>query len=206
MKTLFGKKVGMTRIFDEAGNMIPVTVVKVDTHTIFDLRTEDRDGYNAIRVAFGDIKTKLVRKPAQGQFKKSDSEPRRFIREIRTSSAEEYKIGDTLNVDVFVPGEKVKVIGISKGLGFQGVVRRHGFRGGPKTHGQSDRLRAPGSVGGSSYPSRVWKGLRMAGHTGNTQVTLKNLRIVAVEPEHNLVMIRGAVPGKPGGLLRIEKA
>lgn len=206
MKTLFGKKVGMTRIFDDAGNMIPVTVIKADTHTVLDMRTEDKNGYNAIRVAFGDIREKLVKKPAEGQFKKSGLEPRRFIREVRVSSDDEFKVGDTLNVDIFAPGERVKITGISKGLGFQGTVRRHGFGGGPKTHGQSDRLRAPGSIGQSSYPSRVWKGIKMAGHMGNEKVTVRNLRIAAIEPEHNLIMIRGAVPGKPGGLLRIEKA
>lgn len=206
MKTLFGKKVGMTRIFDEAGNMIPVTVIQADTHTILDTRTREKHGYNAIRVAFGDIRKKLLRKPIEGQFKKASLEPNRYIREVRLKDGEEFKVGDKLNVDIFTPGEKVKVTGVSKGLGFQGTVRRHGFRGGPKTHGQSDRLRAPGSIGQSSYPSRVFKGMRMAGHMGNEQVTVKNLRITAVEIEHNLLLVRGAVPGKPGGLLRIEKA
>ena len=206
MKTLFGKKVGMTRIFDDAGNMIPVTVVKADTHTVLDLRTKEKHGYDAIRVAFGDIRQKLVRKPTEGQYKKAGQEVRRYIREIRIESEEEYNVGDTLNVDIFAPGERIKVTGISKGLGFQGAMRRHGFGGGPKTHGQSDRMRAPGSIGQSSYPSRVLKGMRMAGHTGDEKVTVKNLRVTAVEPEHNLLLIRGAVPGKPGGILRIEKA
>ncbi len=206
MKTLFGKKIGMTRIFDEMGNMIPVTVIKADPHTILDTRTRDKHGYDAIRVAFGDIRKKLLIKPVEGQYKNAGLEPTRYIREIRLASGEEFNVGDKLNVDIFAAGEKVKVTGISKGLGFQGTVRRHGFGGGPKTHGQSDRLRAPGSIGQSSYPSRVLKGMRMAGHMGNEKVTVKNLRITAVEPEHNLLLIRGAVPGKPGGLLRIEKA
>ncbi len=206
MKTLFGKKVGMTRIFDDAGNMVPVTVVKADPHTVLDTRTREKHGYDAIRVAFGDIRKKLVNKPAEGQFKKAGVEPMRHVRELRIGEGDEYNIGDKLSVDIFTPGDKVKVTGISKGLGFQGTVRRHGFGGGPKTHGQSDRLRAPGSIGQSSYPSRVLKGMRMAGHMGNEKVTVKNLRITAVEPEHNLLLIRGAVPGKPGGLLRIEKA
>ena len=206
MKTLFGIKMGMTRIFDDAGNMIPVTVVKADPHAILAVKTVDKDGYSAIKVAFGDIRKKLVSKPVEGQFKGAGLEARRYIREIKISTDEEYKVGDNLGVDVFEPGDKVKVSGISKGLGFQGTVRRHGFGGGPKTHGQSDRLRAPGSVGASSYPSRVWKGQRMAGHMGNEKVTVKNLRVVSVEPEHNLLLLRGAVPGKPGGLLKINKA
>lgn len=205
MKTLFGKKVGMTRIFDDMGNMIPVTVVKADPHTVLESRTMAKNGYDAVRVAFGDIRKKLVNKPTEGQFKKAGQEPRRYIREVRLTEGEEYNVGDQINVDIFAPGDKIKVTGISKGLGFQGTVRRHGFGGGPKTHGQSDRLRAPGSIGQSSYPSRVLKGMRMAGHTGDDKVTVKNLRITAVEPEHNLLLIRGAVPGKPGGLLRIEK-
>lgn len=197
---------GMTRIFDDTGNMIPVTVVKADPHAILAVKTTDKDGYSAIKVAFGDIRKKLVNKPLEGQFKGAGVEARRFIREIKISAGEEYKVGESIGVDVFAPGDKVKVSGISKGLGFQGAVRRHGFGGGPKTHGQSDRLRAPGSIGASSYPSRVWKGQRMAGHMGNEKVTVKNLRIVSVEPEHNLLLLRGAVPGKPGGLLKINKA
>jgi large subunit ribosomal protein L3 len=206
MKTLFGKKVGMTRVFDEAGNMVPVTVVKADPHTVLHVKTSENDGYDAVRVGFGDTRPKLVNKPSAGQFTKAGIDARRFIRELRLGEGEEYQVGDSISVEIFAPGDKVKVSGISKGLGFQGTVRRHGFRGGPKTHGQSDRLRAPGSIGQSSYPSRVWKGLKMSGHMGNAKVTVKNLLIVAVEPEHNLVLIRGAVPGKPGSLLKIEKA
>jgi large subunit ribosomal protein L3 len=206
MKTLFGKKVGMTRVFDATGNMIPVTVVKADPHSVIQVKTADKDGYVAIRVAFGDIRDKLVNKPLAGQFKKAGLGSHRHIREMKLSEGDEYNVGDTIKVDIFAAGEKIKVSGISKGLGFQGAIRRHNFGGGPKTHGQSDRLRAPGSIGASSYPSRVYKGQRMAGHMGNEKVTVKNLRVVGVEPEHNLLLIRGAVPGKPGGLLKIEKA
>lgn len=206
MKTLFGIKIGMTRIFDDTGNMIPVTVVKADPHAVLEVRTAKKNGCDALKVAFGGIRKKLVNKPDAGQFKNAGIEPRRYMRDIKISPGEEFKVGDSLGVNVFAAGDKVKVSGVSKGLGFQGVVRRHGFRGGPKTHGQSDRLRAPGSVGASSYPSRVWRGQRMAGHMGNQNVTIKNLLIVSVEPEHNLLLIRGAVPGKPGGLLMINKA
>jgi len=206
MKTLFGTKVGMTRVFDEAGNMVPITVLKADPHVVIDVKTKDRDGYDALKLAFGAIRSKLVNKPQAGQFKKHDIGPRRFIREIRIGEVEKFKIGDELNVGLFAAGEKITVTGVSKGLGFQGAVRRHGFRGGPKSHGQSDRVRAPGSIGQSSFPSRIWKGQRMAGHMGNKQITVKNLQINAVEPQHNLILIRGAVPGKPGGLLKIFKA
>jgi large subunit ribosomal protein L3 len=206
MKTLFGKKVGMTRVFDAAGNMIPVTVVKADPHAVIQVKTVAKDGYEAVRVAFGETRDKLVNKPMAGQFKKAGLGSRRHIRELKLNEGDAYNVGDTIKVDIFAAGEKIKVTGISKGLGFQGTVRRHNFGGGPKTHGQSDRLRAPGSIGASSYPSRTYPGQRMAGHMGNVQVTIKNLRVVGVEPEHNLLLIRGAVPGKPGGLLKIEKA
>jgi large subunit ribosomal protein L3 len=206
MKTLYGIKMGMTRIFDEAGNMVPITVIKAEPHSVFDIKTIDKDGYNAARIAFGEIRKKLVNKPVEGQFKKAKLEPRRYIREVKMSTAEEYKVGETLTVKIFAPGEKVRITGISKGLGFQGTVRRHGFKGGSKTHGQSDRMRAPGSIGASSYPSRVWRGQRMSGHMGNETVTVKNLKINSIEPEHNLILVRGAVPGKPGGVLKIDKA
>jgi large subunit ribosomal protein L3 len=206
MKTLYGIKMGMTRVFDEAGNMVPITVIKAEPHSVFDIKTIDKDGYNAARIAFGEIRKKLVNKPVGGQFNKAKLEPRRYIREVKMSTAEEYKAGDTLTVAIFAPGDKVRITGISKGLGFQGTVRRHGFGGGPKTHGQSDRLRAPGSIGASSYPSRVWRGQRMSGHMGNETVTVKNLKINSIEPEHNLILVRGAVPGKPGGVLKIDKA
>ncbi|MCD6163078.1 MAG: 50S ribosomal protein L3 [candidate division Zixibacteria bacterium] len=206
MKTLFGFKIGMTRVFDEIGNMVPVTVIQAEPQHVIGIKTKDKDGYNALKIGFGEIRKKLVKKPVAGQFKEAGIEPRRHIREIRTESDVDSKIGDAINVDIFAAGEKVNVTGISKGLGFQGTVRRHGFKGGPKTHGQSDRLRAPGSIGQSSYPSRVWKGMKMAGHMGNEKVTTKKLLINSVEPEHNLILIRGAIPGKPGGLLKIVKA
>ncbi len=205
MKTLFGIKVGMTRVFDDTGNMVPVTVIKADPHVIIGLKTRDKDGYDALKLAFGAIRKKLVNKPLAGQFKNAGIEPSRYIREVRISAEDEHNVGDRINVEIFSAGEKVCVSGVSKGHGFQGVVRRHGFRGGPKTHGQSDRLRAPGSIGQSSYPSRVWKGMKMPGHMGNKMITVKNLLINSVEPEHNLILVRGAVPGKPGGLLKIDK-
>jgi large subunit ribosomal protein L3 len=206
MKTIYGFKIGMTRIFDQAGDMVPVTVVRAEPMTVIDIRTADKNGYDALRLGFGAIRKKLVSKPMAGQYKKTAIDPGRYIREIKVSNIDDYKVDDKIGVDIFKEGEKIHITGISKGHGFQGTVKRHGFKGGPKTHGQSDRLRAPGSIGGSSYPSRVWKGQRMAGHMGNQKVTVKNLRVASIEPEHNLILIRGAVPGKPGGLLRITKA
>jgi large subunit ribosomal protein L3 len=206
MKTLYGFKVGMTRVFDEAGNMVPVTVIRSEPHWVIQVKSRASDGYDALKLAFGRVRQKLVSKPLAGQFKNAGIEPCRYIREVRVSSADAFKIGDKFDVGVFEIGDKVRVIGTSKGLGFQGAVRRHHFRGGPKSHGQSDRVRAPGSVGASSYPSRTWKGQRMAGHMGDQQVTARNVLIKAVETEHNLIMVKGAVPGKPGGLLKIVKA
>ncbi len=205
MNTLFGFKVGMTRVFDEAGNMVPVTVIKAEPQAVINVKTIERDGYGALKVGFGKTRKKLVNKPDSGQFKEAGVESSRYIREVKVEPDSEYKIGDQIDVSVFAPGEKVNVTGISKGLGFQGVVRRHGFAGGPKSHGQSDRLRAPGSIGQASYPSRVWKGMKMGGHMGNKQTTVRNLLINSIEPEHNLILIRGAVPGKPGGLLKIVR-
>jgi large subunit ribosomal protein L3 len=206
MKTLYGFKVGMTRVFDESGNMVPVTVIRSEPHWVVQIKSRATDGYDALRLAFGTIRQKLITKPVAGQYKKAGVEPCRYIREVKVQSADNFKVGDKFDVGVFSIGDKVRIIGTSKGLGFQGVVRRHHFRGGPKSHGQSDRMRAPGSVGASSYPSRTWKGQRMAGHMGAQQVTARNVMIKAVEPEHNIIMVKGAVPGKPGGLLKIVKA
>lgn len=206
MKTLYGFKVGMTRVFDDDGNMVPVTVIRSEPHWVIQVKSRASDGYDALKLAFGQVRQKLVSKPLAGQFKKAGIEPCRFIREVRVPSADTFKIGDKFDVGVFEAGDKVRVIGTSKGMGFQGAVRRHHFRGGPKSHGQSDRMRAPGSVGASSYPSRTWKGQRMAGHMGDQQVTARNVLVKAVEAEHNLIMVKGAVPGKPGGLLKIVKA
>jgi large subunit ribosomal protein L3 len=206
MNALFGFKVGMTRIFNEAGNMVPVTVIQAEPQTVIDIRSQEKNGYSAVRLGFGAIRKKLVNKPDAGQFKKASVEPFRYIREAGVAPDEGAKLNDKYGVDVFNPGQKVHITGLSKGHGFQGTVKRYKFKGGSKTHGQSDRLRAPGSIGGSSYPSRVWKGQKMPGRMGNQQVTAKNLVVVSVEPEHNLLLVRGAVPGKPGGLLKIMKA
>jgi len=206
MKSIFGQKIGMTRVFTEEGDSVGVTVVKVDPATVVRTRTVEKDGYNAVVLGFGEIREKLLTKPAKGQFAKRGMDPKRNLREIRVDTDEIPEAGEVFGVDIFKPGERVHVTGISRGHGFQGGVKRHGFKGGPKTHGQSDRLRAPGSIGQSSSPSRVFKGMRMAGHMGNKKVTVRNLTVMAVEPEQSLLILKGIVPGHKNSMLFVRKA
>jgi len=206
MTGLIGKKLGMTRVFDERGNSIPVTVIEAGPCYVTEVRTAAEHGYDAIQMGFEEIPARKANKPAQGHFAKAGVKPQRHVKEFRdfpTSAG--LKLGDALKADLFKPGDKVKVIGVSKGKGFQGVVKRHNFGGGSTSHGQSDRVRAPGSVGGSSWPSRVWKGTRMAGQMGNQRVSVRNLKIVKVDAENNIVMVRGAVPGATQGIVTICK-
>jgi large subunit ribosomal protein L3 len=193
----------MSQVFDENGEAVPATVIEAGPCPVVQVKTPEKDSYAAVQLGFGKIRSKLVNKPLGGHFKKAGLEPQRWLREGEISPEEAVKVGETLTVDIFKVGDKVNVTGTTKGLGFQGGVRRHHFRGGPKTHGQSDRLRAPGSIGASSYPSRVWKGTRMAGQMGNVHQTVKNLTVVAVDPESNLLLLKGSVPGKINNLLRI---
>jgi len=204
MKIIYGKKLGMSRIFTEDGDSLPVTVVQAGPCQIIQIKTMDKDGYAALKVGFEEVRKNRVNKPDSGVFEKAGVGPHRYLREIRLEAdTEDLKVGDHIKVDIFREGEIIKVSGISKGLGFQGTVRRHGFHGGPKTHGQSDRLRAPGSIGQSSYPSRVLKGTRMAGRTGNCKVTVRNLKVAKVDAENNLLCILGAVPGKRNSFIKI---
>lgn len=203
MKTILGRKLGMTQVFDQDGEVVPATVIEAGPCPVVQVKTPEKDGYSALQLGFGKIRPKLVKRPLSGHFEKAKVEPTRHLREDRLSSKEEVKPGDMVTVDIFKAGDKVNVTGTTRGLGFQGGVRRYHFRGGPKSHGQSDRLRAPGSIGASSYPSRVWKGTRMAGQMGNVRHTVKNLTVVAVDPESNLLLLRGAVPGKMSNLLQI---
>ncbi|MFH2035617.1 MAG: 50S ribosomal protein L3 [Candidatus Zixiibacteriota bacterium] len=204
MKELIGKKIGMTRIFIETGEAVPVSVIEAGPCVVVAKRTTDKHGYEAVQVGFGDRRKNLFNKPIIGHFEKAGSEPKRFLKEIKTDNAVE--VGDELKADIFKKGERVDVTGISKGLGFQGAMRRHGFGGAQKTHGQSDRWRAPGSIGSSSYPSRVYKGMRMAGKTGKDKITVLNLEIVQVIDDQNLILVKGAVPGKNGTFLKIRKS
>ena len=205
MKTLLGRKIGMTRIFLDDGRAVPVTVIEAGPCPVVQIKTEDENGYNAVQLGFEDIRETLVNMPLKGHYARSKTAPKRFLREVRVDDVEGIELGKEFRVDIFNVGDKVSISGISKGLGFMGTVRRHGFAGGPKTHGQSDRWRAPGSIGQSSYPSRVFKGMRMAGRMGGDMVTVKNLTVVKVDADNNLVCVRGAVPGKNRTFLKIRK-
>ena len=206
MQGIIGKKIGMTRIFSQEGRAIPVTVIQAGPCVVVQVKTQQKEGYDAVQIGFEEKRKKLVSLPLLGHFEKAKVEPRRVLREVRTEQVDKFKVGQEIKVDIFSAGEKVKVTGTSKGLGFQGGVRRHGFHGGPKTHGQSDRLRAPGSIGSSSYPSRVFKGQKMPGRMGGEKVTTKNLEVVQVDLERNLLLVKGAVPGKINSYLTVRKA
>ena len=203
---LLGKKIGMTRIFSEDGENIPVTIIEAGPCLVSQIKTDKIDGYSAIQLGFKEKKESRVSKPLLGHFAKAKIKPMYHIKEFRDFKLEkELNVGDEVGVDLFSPGDFIVVSGKSKGRGFQGVVKRHGFHGGPKTHGQSDRLRAPGSIGQSSYPSRVRKGLKMAGRMGNIRVSVKNLMVVQIKPEQNLLFIRGSVPGAVNSIVEIKK-
>jgi len=206
MVGILGKKIGMTELFDENGELIPVTVIEAGPCPVVQVKTRDRDGYEAVQVGFGDLRPQRMNRPLKGIFDKAGVSPKKVLHEFRTESDEAYEVGQVIEVSAFQAGDRIHVTGTSKGKGFQGVVKRHKFRGGPKTHGQSDRHRAPGSIGASSYPSRVFKGHRMAGRMGNERVTVKNLHVFETDQERNVMLVQGAVPGPNGGLLIIRKS
>ena len=203
MSGLIGKKIGMTSIFDKKGKNIPCTVIEVGPCVVTQVRTEEVDGYEALQLGFDDKKT--ANKAASGHAKKAGTVLKRKVVEFQ-GFEEEYKLGDTITVEHFVEGEFVDVSGTSKGKGFQGVVKRHGFAGvGQATHGQHNRLRAPGSIGAASYPARVFKGMRMAGQMGNEKVKVQNLRVLKVVPEKNLLVVKGCIPGHKNAYVIIQK-
>ncbi|MDG1572100.1 50S ribosomal protein L3 [Robiginitalea sp. M366] len=205
MSGLIGRKIGMTSIFDENGKNIPCTVIEAGPCVVTQVRTEEVDGYNALQLGFDDKAEKRANKAEIGHFKKAGTAPKKRVVEFRDFEGE-HKLGDTIGVDLFREGEFVDISGISKGKGFQGVVKRHGFGGvGQSTHGQHNRLRAPGSIGAASYPARVFKGIRMAGQMGNERVTVQNLRVLKVVPEKNLIVVKGAVPGHKNAFITIYK-
>ncbi|MFT7583706.1 MAG: large subunit ribosomal protein L3 [Cellvibrionaceae bacterium] len=222
MKGLLGKKVGMTQLIDDDGVATPVTIIQAGPCYVTQVKSEATDGYNAIQVGFGDLKEKGLTRGQKGHLgllpadskhperKTIESESPvpalRHLREIRTDDVAEYSVGQQLAVTVFSAGQMVDVTGKSKGKGYAGVVKRHHFAGGPKTHGQSDRHRAPGSIGATSTPGRVFKGMRMAGRMGNERLTVQNLEVMRVDEERNLIAIKGAVPGTKGGLVMIRSA
>jgi large subunit ribosomal protein L3 len=202
IKGMLGKKIGMTQFFRQDGRVVPVTVIQAGPCTITQIKTRASDGYEAAQVGYAQVKR--LNKPARGHLGRTGLF--RHLREMPVDGLEDLQVGQNISADLFQPGEKVDVIGTSKGRGFQGVMKRHGFHGGPRTHGQSDRARAPGSIGGNTYPARVLKGKKMAGHMGNVRITVKNLEVVEVDLERNLLLLKGGVPGAPNGLLTIRKA
>jgi large subunit ribosomal protein L3 len=206
MPGLLGKKIGMTNIYTEDGVNIPVTAIEAGPCTVTLIRTEKKDGYNALQIGFGVRKEKHLNKPQSAYYKKNNLVPARYLREFRNYDVSGYKVGDIITTEIFTEGEEVKVASKSKGKGFQGVMKRHGFSGvGGRTHGQKDRERAPGSIGQSSSPSRVLKGTRMAGRTGNERVTIKNLKVVKIIPEKNIIFVKGSVPGAINSVVEINK-
>ena len=195
----------MTSVFSAEGKNVPCTVIEVGPCVVTQVKTLEKDGYTAVQLGFEDAKEKNVSKPMKGHFAKSSTTPKRHLAEFKNFEGE-YKLGDTITVDLFSDTTFVDVVGTSKGKGFQGVVKRHGFGGvGDKTHGQDDRYRAPGSIGACSYPAKVFKGMRMAGQMGNERVTVQNLQIIKVLPENNLLVVKGSVPGCKGSILSILK-
>jgi large subunit ribosomal protein L3 len=206
MKGLLGKKVGMSQLFDESGNLIPVTLIEAGPCYVTQIRKPKREHYSAIQLGFGEAKPKRLTGGQLGHLKRNDLPPVRYLREFRVKAAEDLKEGDKLTVDVFSIGDHVDIIGVSKGKGFAGGIKRHGFNRQPKTHGQSDRERAPGSHGSTTTPGRVFKGSRGPGHMGSARVTAQNLRIELVDAERNILAVRGSVPGARGGLVMIKEA
>ena len=204
MSGLIGKKIGMTSIYDNSGKNVPCTILQVGPCTITQIKTEEKDGYSSFQLGFED-KTKESNKATQGHFKKSKSSPKKKLVEFSGYEGE-FKVGDKINVDHFIEGEYVDVTGISKGKGFQGVVKRHGFSGvGDSTHGQHNRNRAPGSIGAGSDPSRVFKGMRMAGQTGSAKVKALNLKVIKIMTEDNLLLVKGSVPGHNNSYIIVQK-
>ena len=206
MKAILGKKVGMTQIFNEQGEAVSVTIIEAGPCYVTQVKTVERDGYRAAQVGFEEVDRRKLTGGEKGHLDRNDLPPLRYLREIPLREDDEVELGQSILVDVFEVGDRVDNVGVSKGSGFAGGVKRYGFAGGPKTHGQSDRQRAPGSIGACAYPGRVWKGQRMPGHMGSVRVTAQNLRVEVVDPERNLLGIRGSVPGAKGGLLMIRQA
>jgi len=205
MKSIIGKKVGMTSIFDNNGKQTAVTIIEAGPCVVTQKKTVETDGYNALQIAFGDKKEKHTLRSAKNHFAKANTSAKNHVKEIRDSESDK-NVGDTITCEIFTEGDKVNVVGTTKGKGFQGVVKRHGFHGvGGQSHGQHDRSRAPGSIGGSSYPSRVFKGMRMAGRMGNDSVQVKGLSVVKIFPEKNYLLISGSVPGHNGSIVLINK-
>jgi len=203
---LLGRKLGMTQVWDEQNKLVPVTVVEITPNVVTQIRTPEIDGYDAIQIAFGSIDPRKVNQPKAGHFKAAGTTPRRHLTEVRTANASEYALGQEIAVDVFAAGQKVDVVGTSKGKGFAGVMKRHNFAGVSASHGAHRNHRKPGSIGASSTPSRVFRGMRMAGRMGGDRVTVQNLTIHAVDAEKGLLLVKGAVPGARGRIVFVRNA
>ena len=206
MKGIIGKKVGMTQVFDERGNAVPVTVIQAGPCYVTQVRLADKDGYTAVQLGFGETKPQRLTKGQLGHLRRNNLPALRYLREFRVQGEPDVAEGSEVKVDVFAKGERVDVIGTSKGRGFAGTIKRHNFNRQPKTHGQSDRERAPGSVGGTTTPGRTFKGQKMAGRMGNDRVTAENLEVVVIDAERNLLAVRGSVPGANGGIVVVKPA
>ena len=206
MKAILGKKVGMTQVFNESGEAVPVTVIEAGPCFVTQVKTVETDGYRAAQIGFEEVNARKLTGGQKGHLKRNDLPPLRHLREVPLAEGEDVEEGQRILADVFEVGDHVDIVGVSKGRGFQGGVKRYGFSGGPKTHGQSDRHRAPGSIGGTTHTSKVWKGQRMPGRMGNERVTAQNLRVEMVDPERNLLAVRGSVPGARGGLVEVKRA
>ncbi|NTU59872.1 MAG: 50S ribosomal protein L3 [Deltaproteobacteria bacterium] len=204
-KGIVGKKLGMTQVFIGGEDLIPVTVVEAGPCTVIQKKTKDVDGYDAIQIGFGDVKAHRVGQPLLGHFKKSGAAPTRLLKEIRVDDVDAYEVGQVLTADIFKPGDRVDVTGVSKGKGYQGGMKRHGFGGGRATHGSMFH-RHGGAISAHEWPARVFKGKKMAGQLGNTRVTVQNLQVVDVDPERNIILLRGAVPGAKNGALVLSNA
>jgi len=203
--TMLGRKLGMTQVWSEDDRLLPVTVIQAGPCVISQVKTDKTDGYTAVQIAYGEIKESKVNKPMKGHFDKAGIEPKRHLMEVRVAADEKVKVGQTLTVEMFEPGASVHITGVSKGKGFAGVMKRHNFKGGPGGHG-SHFHRAPGSIGMCATPSRVLRGTKMAGHMGSETVTVRNLEVVRIDTEQNLLIVKGAVPGGKGALLTIRTA
>ena len=202
-KGIIGKKVGMTQIFDEKGNVIPVTAIETEGNIVAQIKTVETDGYQSVQLGYGDVKDKHINKPEAGHFAKAKIANKKHLREFRLDSVENYKVGDEVKVDIFEAGEKVDIQGTSKGKGFQGVIKRHGQHRGPMGHG-SMYHRRPGSMGATSTPGRVFKGKKLPGHMGKVTVTIQNLEIVKVDTDKNVLLVKGSVPGPKGAILKVK--
>jgi large subunit ribosomal protein L3 len=206
MTGILGRKVGMTQLFDEKGQVVPVTVIEAGPCYVAQVKTEETDGYQAVQLGFEETKPKRLTRGQQGHLKRNDLPLLRHLQEVRVKDETPYQVGQKITVDIFQAGERVDVVGKTKGRGFAGVIKRHGFRRQPRTHGQSDRERAPGSIGATTGTARVFKGKKMAGRMGNARVTSQNLLVALVDPERNLLAVRGSVPGPKGGLVLVKPA